>query len=138
MSREYSLLRRLEQDRSHRHYTTQIDKTKVLSDIGRNVQEMLNVRMGSVMALDDYGMPDFNDVVKEFPDAVTRIRTAIKRFVDAYEPRLQKVSVHHLHDPEQPLLLKFAIHAELKADVCGEKVRFNTVLTGNGQATVRV
>lgn len=138
MKREESLLRRLESSEPQSSYTTKVRLERVLSDISRNVQDMLNIRLGSVKALDDYGMPDFNDVVKEFPDAITRIRVSIKQFIDKYEPRLSSVHVTHIHDPEQPLLLKFSIGGEIKINNKASKVRFNTVLTGAGQATVKV
>ena len=138
MKREVSLLGRLERYGKSQNYTTELDVDKLLDNISTNVQDMLNVRIGSVAALDDYGMPDFNDVVKEFPDAITRIRHAISTYISKYEPRLKGVQVHHIHDPEQPLLLKFSISAELNLPRHHGRVSFNTVLTGNGQATVKV
>ena len=138
MHRELSLLDRIEREIVPGSYTTQFDKDAQLQNVIDNVQRMLNVREGSVLALPDYGMPDFNDVVKEFPDAISRIQQVISQFVECYEPRLQGVQVHYIHDPEQPLLLTFVISGELKANGRVSKVSFDTVLTGSGQATVRV
>ncbi|MDX1693080.1 MAG: type VI secretion system baseplate subunit TssE [Ketobacteraceae bacterium] len=138
MKREQSLLLRLEDDRIRSQYTTETDIDKLMASISQHVQDMLNVRLGSVLALDDFGMPDFNDVVKEFPDAITRIRKAIRDYLTKYEPRLQHIHVEHLHDPEQPLLLKFAISGNLKGELTGQRASFTTVLTGSGQATVKV
>lgn len=137
MKREQSLLLRLEDDHARGHYTTITDVDKLVSNISAHVQDMLNVRLGSVIALEDFGMPDFNDVVKEFPDAITRIRKSIREFIASYEPRLENVSVQHMHDPEQPLLLKFSISGNLKSHLAGAQVKFTTVLTGSGQATVK-
>lgn len=138
MRRERSLLTRLDKQQPQERYTTDIEWDRVISDISLHIQDMLNVRLGCVTALDDYGMPDFNDVVKEFPDAINRIRYAIIDFIQAYEPRLKGVSVTHEHDPFQPLLLKFAISGEVRIQDQRERVNFSTVLTGSGQATVRV
>lgn len=138
MKREQSLLTRLETGRNASYYTTELDVERLLGNVSHNVQDMLNVRLGSVMALDDFGMPDFNDVVKEFPDAITRIRNAIKQFIAKYEPRLSQVHVQHIHDPDQPLLLKFSISGRLAYCDDAQRVSFNTVLTGSGQATVKV
>ena len=137
MKREQSLLCRIENADATGHYTTKVSVDRMLDNISQNVQDMLNVRLGSVKALDDYGMPDFNDVVKEFPDAITRIRAAIKTFINKYEPRLSNVVVSHIHDPQQPLLLKFSISGNIKLNNEAPKVSFNTVLTGAGQATVK-
>lgn len=138
MHRELCLLDRIDQEIVPGNYTTQFDQNAQLQNVIDNVQRMLNVREGSVLALPDYGMPDINDVVKEFPDAISRIQQVISQFVERYEPRLQRVQVHYVHDPEQPLLLKFVLSGELKANGRVSKVSFDTVLTGSGQATVRV
>ncbi|PCJ34476.1 MAG: type VI secretion system baseplate subunit TssE [Moraxellaceae bacterium] len=138
MHRELSLLDRIEQEIVPGSYTTQFDQDLQLQNVIDNVQRMLNVREGSVLALPDYGMPDFNDVVKEFPDAINRIQQAITRFIETYEPRLQSVYVHYVHDVDQPLLLRFVITGDLRSNGRVSKVTFDTVLTGAGQATVRV
>lgn len=136
MKREKSLMLRVEDSGAVSQYTTETDINRLMANISQHVQDMLNVRLGSVMGLDDFGMPDFNDVVKEFPDAITRIRNAIQQFVSRYEPRLEQVYVQHLHDPEQPLLLKFSVGGRLRESLSDKKVSFTTVLTGSGQATV--
>jgi len=138
MRNERSLLDRLDQDVVAASYTTRFDWNAMLDSVIGNVQNMLNVRLGSVKALEEYGMPDFDDVVNLFPDAISRIRFAIRDFLEAYEPRLTNVYVHYLPDPDQPLLMKFAVEATLRHRDQTNKVSFDTVLTGYGQATVRV
>ena len=138
MHSERSLLDRLDHAVPPSSYTTRFDWNAMQDSVIGNVQNMLNVRLGSVKALEDYGMPDFNDVVNQFPDAISRIRHAIRDFLEAYEPRLTQVYVSYLPDPEQPLLMKFAVEATLRHRDQSSKVTFDTVLTGNGQATVRV
>lgn len=138
MRSERSLLDRLDHDVPPASYTTRFDWNAMLESVLGNVQNMLNVRHGSVKGLEEYGMPDFNDVVNQFPDAISRIRFAIRDFLEAYEPRLTEVQVHYLPDPDQPLLMKFAVEAMLRHRDQTSQVTFDTVLTGNGQATVRV
>ena len=138
MHRELSLLDRIEKEVVPGGYTTQFNQTVQLQNVMDNVQRMLNVREGSVMALPDYGMPDFNDIVKEFPDAINRIQQIISQFVEKYEPRLQGVQAMYVHDEDQPLMLRFLISGDLKSHGRVSKVSFDTVLTGAGQATVRI
>lgn len=138
MHNERSLLDRLDHDSAPASYTTRFDWNALQESVLGNVQSMLNVRQGSVKALEEYGMPDFNDVVNQFPDAISRIRYAIRDFLEDYEPRLTQVYVHYLPDPDQPLLMKFAVEATLSHRDKSSKVSFDTVLTGSGQATVRV
>ena len=138
MRKEHSLLDRLDNEALPASYTTRFDWHSFLDSVTLNIQNMLNVRLGSVKALQGFGMPDFNDVVNQFPDAVQYIRNAIQHFIETYEPRLESVNVYYVPDPEQPLLMKFAIEGRLRYQDQVSPVAFDTVLTGNGQATVRV
>ena len=94
MFSEFSLLDRLESsDRGQNQYTTKIDEDRLYRSILANVQSMLNIRQGSVISLEDYGMPDFTQLVSIFPDAINKIRSAIRDFILCYEPRLKNVRV---------------------------------------------
>ena len=95
MRKEYSLLERLDNERLPTAYSTQFDWQALLQSVTRNIQDMLNVRVGSVQALPQFGMPDFNDVVNQFPDAAITIQNAIQRFIQDYEPRLESVIVQY-------------------------------------------
>lgn len=138
MRKEHSLLDRLDSEVLPASYTTRFDWNTFLESVTQNIQNMLNVRLGSVKALHEFGMPDFNDVVNQFPDAVQFIRSAIQAFIEQYEPRLESVNVFYVPDPEQPLLMKYAIEGRLRYQGQVSRVAFDTVLTGSGQATVRV
>ncbi len=138
MRREYSLLDRLDNEVLPTQYSTKFDWRVLMDSVTSNIQEILNVRIGSVKALDDFGMPDFNDVVTQFPDAVSQIRNSIQHFVEDYEPRLASVNVYYVPDPDQPLVMKYAIEGLLVHKGETSRVSFDTVLTGSGQATVRV
>jgi type VI secretion system protein len=138
MRNEFSLLDRLDNDVTNGGYSTTFNWNAFLESVTINVQNMLNVREGSVKALPDFGMPDFNDIVAQFPDAVTHIRFAIQNFLETYEPRLEGVSVYYIPDTENPLTMKYAIEATLRHGEQRSRVAFDTVLTGTGQATVRL
>lgn len=137
MRREFSLLDRLDNEMLPTQYSTKFDWKIMMESVTANIQEILNVRMGSVKALEEFGMPDFNDVVNQFPDAVSQIRNAIQRFVEDYEPRLSSVNVYYVPDADQPLVMKYAIEGMLVHKDQSSRVLFDTVLTGSGQATVR-
>lgn len=138
MRREYSLLDRLDNELLPKQYSTQFDWNVLTDSVTANIQAILNVRLGSVKALENFGMPDFNDVVNQFPDAVTQIRNSIQHFVEQYEPRLASVNVYYIPDVDHPLVMKYAIEGMLAYQGETSRVSFDTVLTGAGQATVRV
>ncbi|MGB3619757.1 type VI secretion system baseplate subunit TssE [Ketobacter sp. MCCC 1A13808] len=138
MRNEFSLLDRLDNNVTRAGYSTTFNWNAYLESVTTNVQNMLNVRQGSVKALPEFGMPDFNDIVAQFPDAVTHIRFAIQQFLEQYEPRLEGVSVYYIPDADNPLTMKYGIEGTLRYGELRSRVAFDTVLTGTGQATVRL
>ncbi len=136
MERSCSLLERLSSSTLSR-YETVTTQGAQLESLKANLQEMLNVREGSVAALPDYGMPDFNDLVFEFPDAIYQLQVAIRRFLLKYEPRLKEVSVSYLPDRSQPLQLRYRIGVTIHStESAMESYMFDTVITGSGQAFI--
>ncbi|RMF15017.1 MAG: type VI secretion system baseplate subunit TssE [Gammaproteobacteria bacterium] len=118
-------------ERHPRGVATEEDMARsVMTHVGR----MLQIRAGSVPGLPDFGVPDFNDLVFEFPDAIYRIGRSIRSFLLAYEHRLDHVEVVYTPDPDQPLQLKFRIDARLRPHLGGQPLAFFTVMTSNGRA----
>jgi type VI secretion system protein len=110
----------------------------MIESVTSNLQQMLNVREGSVSSLPDYGMPDFNDLVYEFPDAIYQLQVAIRRFLLKYEPRIDDVLVSYVPDATQPLQLRYQVEVNLKhASIESGAFQFETVITGSGQAFVK-
>ena len=140
MPNEYSLFQRFGNEGQPVH-STDSNQQALMESIKVNLQQMLNVREGSVSALPDYGMPDFNDLVYEFPDAIYQLQVAIKMFLLKYEPRLDDVVVRYVPDSSQPLQLKYriSIHINANRQVGGslnDTFEFETVITGSGQAFI--
>ncbi|WP_369602514.1 type VI secretion system baseplate subunit TssE [Hahella sp. SMD15-11] len=117
-----------------RHPRGVAPEQEVAGAVMANIGRMLQIRAGSYHFLPDFGVPDFNDLVFEFPDAIYRIGHAIRAFLLNYENRLADVDVVYMPDPEQPLQLKFRIEARLSPDLGGYPLAFYTVMTSNGRA----
>ena len=134
---EKSLLERIDQPDFSAARSLDIDPGKVSESVINHLRNMFNVRRGSVMTLDDYGMPDFNDIVTDFPNAIKVIRGVIRDSIRNFEPRLKQVSVTHVVDESHPLDLFFRVKAELHLE--GEKVPlvFETVVGDSGAVKVR-
>lgn len=137
MPNEYSLFQRLGRE-GRPVYSTGSNQQALMESIHVNLKQMLNVREGSVSALPDYGMPDFNDLVYEFPDAIYQLQLAIKTFLLKYEPRIDDVLVSYVPDSSQPLQLKYrvSVHIKSKGDSQDNTFEFETVITGSGQAFI--
>jgi type VI secretion system protein len=134
---ERSLLERIDNPDNREARTLSVDINKVSESIIIHLKNMFNVRQGSVMTLDDYGMPDFNDIIAEFPNAIKVVRGVIKDSIRKYEPRLSRVVVSHIDDPSRPLELLFSVKAELQLEDGNVPFVFETVVGDSGSVKVR-
>jgi type VI secretion system protein len=134
---ERSLLERIDNPDNREARTLSVDIDKVTESIIIHLKNMFNVRQGSVMTLDDYGMPDFNDIIAEFPNAIKVVRGVIKDSIRKYEPRLSRVVVSHIDDPNRPLELLFSVKAELQLEDGKVPFVFETVVGDSGSVKVR-
>ena len=114
-----------------------IDGARAVSSVMDHLQRLFNARTGAVPIREDYGMPDFNDLVAQFPAAIPAISRAIKTQIDLFEPRLHRVIVRHVPDPDRPLSLFFAITAELDLPEGSERVSFETIFGADGSVRLR-
>jgi type VI secretion system protein len=82
-------------------------------------------------------MPDFNDLVVQFPEAILEIQRAIKLSIEQYEPRLKNVRIKHVPDDDNPLNLRFEITAQLVTSEGKTALWFETFLDTAGQISIR-
>ena len=116
---------------------TPSDRNAAVDSVLANLKDVLNSRAGCAETRPDLGVPDFNDLVGKFPDAIHIIARAVKEQIDRFEPRLSSVSVRHVEDPDNPLNLVFEIHAALGVGDAQGRVTFETVLGDDGFMQVR-
>lgn len=135
MISEKSLFDRINSD-SHR-YSLHFDYSSLHYSILNSLQNMLNIRQGSLVSSDVYGIPDFSEFVSQFPDAINQLKFSIRDFLHSFEPRIQSVLITHEPDIDKPLELKFNIITKVIVDDNVKKLSFETVLTSSGQAIVR-
>jgi type VI secretion system protein len=109
-----------------------IEPSALLEDVLDHLRELFNVRQGSVPIRTDYGMSDFNDMVRQFPDALLELRGEIRRQIVAFEPRLKDVVVRHVPMPEEPLKLVFSVTATLTLPDRSQRVVMETEVGDNG------
>ena len=62
----------------------------------RNLQLILNTRLGQVPAQMDMGMPTPSEIVQASPDAVGLILKNLRSCIEKYEPRLASVEITHV------------------------------------------
>ncbi|MDH5228716.1 MAG: type VI secretion system baseplate subunit TssE [Gammaproteobacteria bacterium] len=138
MSSEVSFLERLTSDNPlASRYTIEVNPEKMARSVLKHLNQILNSRQGASACVPDYGLPDFNDMVSRFPDAIAELRREIKRCIEKYEPRLSRVRVVYIEDPDNPLSLRYEISAQLILDETKEEVWFETFLDASGQVKIR-
>jgi type VI secretion system protein len=113
------------------------DRAAAVASVLANLGDVLNSRAGCAETRPDLGVPDFNDLVGQFPDAIHIIARAVKAQIERFEPRLNAVSVRHVEDPDNPLNLVFEIHAALRLGEESSRLTFETVLGDDGFLKVR-
>lgn len=137
MSQEQSLFERLQNPDEGGEYKLKINVNKAADSVLAHLRNMLNTRQGSVPTLPDYGLPDFNDIAVNFPDAIFELRRIIKQCIESYEPRLSRVKVDYAKDEENPLSMRYEITAQLNLGDENANVWFETTLDSAGRVKVR-
>lgn len=112
------------------------DESAITLSIANHLAKMLSTRAGSVQTLPDYGLPDLNDLNLSLHDSLQQSRTAIERFVEAYEPRLSEVRVVALPRAHDPLNLSFTIEGVIIVNGMKREVSFGASLNGSGQVKI--
>jgi len=136
MGRERSLLDRLDDPRPNAPRRVEESTEDLADSVLAHLQRMLNTRQGNCLTLDDYGIPDFTDMVHSFPEAVGRMQRAIRQSIERYEPRLRRVRVNPV-DEEDYFRLRFEITGELVTADEQAAVWFETTISPSGRISVR-
>lgn len=98
-----------------------------------HLNRMFNTREGSICHLKDYGLPDISEIYRKMPYGIEELQKAIKRSVELYEPRMQRVKVIHRDSEEDKFKLVFIISGELKGEGV---VRFQTTFTSMEKSSI--
>lgn len=133
---ERSLLERIDHYHEESERRTERDEGKAMDSVLENLQKIFNTRRDTAAGAMDYGLPDFNDLIWEFPDVILEIKKAILDNIVKYEPRLNNVRIKHIKDEENPLDLKFQIAGQLQTGRGRKGVKFTTIMGESGRIRV--
>ena len=101
-----------------------------LESVVAHLAVLLNTQVGASPANPTFGLPDFNDVVHQMPEAIRRMQQLIRDCILEHEPRLRSVSVQHV-PTNDPLRLGFDIVARLRTD--RRMIRLHTEIRPGGR-----
>lgn len=109
------------------------------ASVGRDLEALLNTRQERSEELPEgypeaarsivtYGLPDYSSLDLSSPADCGKVRRAIERAIEYFEPRLEKVTVI-LDDPKNvDRGLRFRIEAVLRVEPTPEPVTFDALL----------
>jgi type VI secretion system protein len=113
------------------------DHRQMLHSVLDHLQRILNTRQGSTLIAEDYGIPDFTNLMSGYPESKRFIEGSIRHTIQKYEPRLQGVRIAFLPQQEDALTLSFQISARLVLDDLKDPVVFESVLDAGGRVQVK-
>ena len=137
MGRERTLLERLAASTGSSPLTVREDTETLAESVLSHLRNMLNTRQGHVLTQPEYGMPDVTDFIQSMPDEVERIQEAIRNSIARFEPRLKNIRVTFAPHPEERMILRFEILAELAASKEGVSVWFETTMAPSGKIDIK-
>jgi type VI secretion system protein ImpF len=115
--------------------------------VRRDLEWLLNTRATAFIppelkevnsSLAVYGLPDISTFSGRNLADRARLRRAVERALETFEPRLEGIVVTVDPEPGPNLSLKFRIDARLKVDPAPEPVSFDTLLQiGSGEFRVK-
>ncbi len=112
------------------------DPRRIVDSVLRHLQRILNTKQGNVPIAEDYGIPDFTDLLKSAPESLKEIERAIQLVIQKYEPRLKGVRVSFIPEDEDALSLHFQITARLTTE-SKTQILFETIVDSNGRINIK-
>ena len=113
------------------------DPDAVLTSIIESLRRILNSGWGDASIDGRYGLPDLRGLVRNMPQSTDGMKEAIKEAVERYEPRLRRVRVKRVDDPDS-----HRVHFEIVAELNDEDgtttraLKLNTRLERSGRLEI--
>jgi len=113
MEKGYRLLERIELNEPKSSYEKIVSHKHLIESIHLHLADLLNTHAGNSMTDEEYGLPDFNDVLADNTNLVRRVQQNILDAIEKYEPRIMGTYVQYKEDHHNPLQLSFSICGEV-------------------------
>lgn len=110
----------------------QEDHKALLASIVRNLDRILNARVGQAPAQLDYGIPQPSEIAQGYPESIGQIQKALRLCIEKYEPRLRDVQVMQIESEDTKLAVRFQVSARLATTSDQRQIRFDTMIDPSG------
>lgn len=104
------------------------DSPHIVESIKRHLVRLLNAHPGNSASVPALGLLDFNDATLGTHDLSIQIRSAIRKCIEGYEPRVSRVEVVALAQGPDPLQLRFQVTVYLRAGLEDNKTTIDLLL----------
>ncbi|NTS77912.1 type VI secretion system baseplate subunit TssE [Catenovulum sp. SM1970] len=101
--------------------------------VQKHLNTLLNARRGVLKHLNDYGLPDVQDIYEALPYSQHTLANEVKQLILKYEPRIKNVIVTPIDIKDENCVIRLDIKAFLAT---GQSMRFNTRFATGGKANV--
>lgn len=132
MSSERSILERLSKPATKGQRTLNENTHEITRSVLRNLQHILNTRLGDAPAQPDLGMPSPSEITQASPDAINLVMRNLRACIEKYEPRLSSIDIAHVEAGDEILTLRFQVTARLVVSKDGHTISFDTVVNPGG------
>ena len=99
----------------------------------RNLQRILNTRVGHASAQMDLGTPAPCEMALMSRDGLGGVVRSLKQCIEKYEPRLSSVEVTYVRGEDDVLTLRFQVTAKVATSKNGAQISFDTLVDSCGR-----
>lgn len=110
----------------------------VCDSIMMHLTQILNTRQGSTLIAQDFGIPDFSNLITTSFDAkeIERMERGLSKVISRYEKRLKNIRVTYKPNTEHAFALPFELQADLVGSTQKDPIHFHTVFHSQGRASI--
>lgn len=137
MSQE-RLLKRIQRWSDGSAMQTDIDLDVYTRSLLEDMDDLLNVRKGSVMIDEELGLPDLSKFMSYLsPSDIEQIAASLISVLNRYETRVKLSSVTHVKREDDFGLLRFAAEGSYDFNRESHSLYFDILLRGNGSIYIQ-
>ncbi len=101
--REQRLLERIQLWEKEPDRRSREDSGRTIDSVMAHLQRILNTRQGSVQIAEDFGLPDFTDLIDNYPESIRDLERSIRKMIQRFEPRLSAIQVKFIPQEDEKL-----------------------------------
>ncbi|SFC95772.1 type VI secretion system baseplate subunit TssE [Pseudoalteromonas denitrificans] len=106
---------------------------KEVHSVCRHLNQLLNSRRGVLQHLNDYGLPDVEDMYEALPYSQHKLAKEVEKTIEKYEPRVRDVRVQPVDINQDNCVIKLNVRAYLASGYC---IDFDTRFSSFGKAKI--